>query len=121
MIRHPVHEKFGIFYAADYISQLLRNTGFSYRKARFVPSRADRAARRECLKTICPEVPETAEKKNALILFGDEASFPQWGTLSYTWAEKGLRAVAKTSGIRKSCKSLRTYRIFFRTILLCGT
>src|SRR5262249_52915941 len=40
----------------------------------------------------------------AYILFGDEASFPQWGTLSYTWARKGKQPVIKTSGNRKGYK-----------------
>jgi hypothetical protein len=76
--------------------------GFPYRKARFVPSRADRKARREWLKTTWPGILRTAEEKNAMILFGDEASFPQWGTLSHTWAKKGCQPLVKTSGIRKS-------------------
>ncbi len=104
MIQALIYEKFGVFYAVNYISQLLKNMGFSFQKARFAPSRADRTARRERLKTVWPEISETAEKKNALILFGDEASFPQWGTLSYTWAKKGHQPVVKTSGIRKSYK-----------------
>lgn len=38
------------------------------------------------------------------MLFGDEASFPQWGTLTYTWARKGEQPTVKTSGIRKGYK-----------------
>jgi transposase len=47
---------------------------------------------------------KNAKKRNAYILFGDEASFPQWGTLSYTWAEKGKTPIIKTSGNRKGYK-----------------
>jgi transposase len=104
MIRHLIHEKFGIFYAVNYIAQLLKNMGFSFRKARFAPARADRTARGEWLKTVWPGILKTAEEKNAMILFGDEASSPQWGTLSYTWAKKGRQPSVKTSGIRKSYK-----------------
>jgi transposase len=39
-----------------------------------------------------------------LLLFGDEASFPQWGTLSYTWARRGHQPMVKTSGKRKGYK-----------------
>jgi transposase len=38
------------------------------------------------------------------VLFGDEASFPQWGTLSYTWAPKGEQPTIETSGKRKGYK-----------------
>ena len=37
-------------------------------------------------------------------MFGDEASFPQWGTLSYTWAEKGKTPIIETSGKKKGYK-----------------
>jgi hypothetical protein len=43
-----------------------------------------------------------APVKQALLLFGDEASFAQWGTLGYTWALKGCQPLAQTSGIRKA-------------------
>ena len=33
-----------------------------------------------------------------------EASFPQWGTLSYTWARKGKQPTIETSGKRKGYK-----------------
>ena len=39
-----------------------------------------------------------------MILFGDEASFAQWGSLSYTWALKGHQPMVKTSGKRKAYK-----------------
>ena len=39
-----------------------------------------------------------------MILFGDEASFAQWGSLSYTWAPKGQQPTVKTSGKRKGYK-----------------
>ena len=51
-----------------------------------------------------PEILKLAEKKNAYILFGDEASFPQWGSLTYTWAKRGQQPVVKTSGNRRGYK-----------------
>ena len=45
-----------------------------------------------------------AQVRQALWLFGDEASFPQWGTLSYTWARRGHQPLVKTSGKRKGDK-----------------
>ena len=38
------------------------------------------------------------------ILFGDEASFAQWGSRANTWARQGQTPVVKTSGKRKSYK-----------------
>lgn len=39
-----------------------------------------------------------------MILFGDEVSFAQWGSLSYTWAPRGTQPVVKTSGKRQGYK-----------------
>jgi transposase len=47
-----------------------------------------------------------AQAQQALLLFGDAASFAQWGTLGDTWALKGCQPLAITSGIRKA------YRVF---------
>jgi transposase len=60
--------------------------------------------RRKWLETRWPEILKITESKNCYVLFGDEASFPQWGSLSYTWAKKGQTPVVKTSGIRKGYK-----------------
>lgn len=104
MIQHLIYDKFGIFYSVHYISQLLKNMGFSYQKARFVSDHLDEEARKQWLSKTWPEILALAKKKNAYILFGDEASFPQWGTLSYTWARKGKQPTIKTSGKRKGYK-----------------
>jgi transposase len=104
MIQKLIQEKFGVFYSADYISRLLKNTGFSWQKAKFVPDRRDEAERKKWLQRTWPEILKLADEKNACILFGDECSFPQWGSLSYTWAKKGQQPAVKTSGNRKSYK-----------------
>lgn len=104
MIQTLIYNKFGVFYSIHYISQLLKNMGFSFQKARFIPDKQDAEMRKKWLRTAWPEILKIANEKDAYILFGDEASFPQWGTLSYTWAKKGSQPVVKTSGIRKSYK-----------------
>ena len=104
MIQALIYEKFGVFYSVHYIAQLLKNMGFSYQKAKFVSDHKDPEKRKEWLEKTWPEIIKLAEEKNAHILFGDEASFPQWGSLTYTWAKKGKQPVVKTSGKRKGYK-----------------
>jgi transposase len=104
MIQHLIHEKFGVFYSVHYISQLLKNMGFSYQKARFVSDHLDEIKRKHWMSVTWPEILKLAKDKGAHILFGDEASFPQWGTLTYTWARKGHQPTVKTSGKRKAYK-----------------
>ncbi|EFK08517.1 conserved hypothetical protein, partial [delta proteobacterium NaphS2] len=104
MIQTLIYEKFGVQYNVFYISQLLKNMDFSYQKAKFVSDHKDPEKRKEWLKTTWPEISNLAKEKNAYILFGDEASFPQWGSLTYTWAKRGHQPVVKTSGKRKGYK-----------------
>jgi transposase len=104
MIQHLIWEKFGVLYSAFYIAQLLKNMGFSYQKARFVSDHLNPECREEWLRCKWPEIIQKAEVLDAYILFGDEASFPQWGTLSYTWAKIGQQPTVQTSGIRKGYK-----------------
>jgi transposase len=104
MIQDMIKEKFGKSYSVNYISQLLKNMGFSFQKAKFDVDHKNPETREEWLKSTWNEILGKAKTQNAMILFGDEASFPQWGTLSYTWAKRGHQPVVKTSGIRKGYK-----------------
>jgi len=97
---------FGVEYHPQYICSLLDNMGFSFQKARFVSDHLDEAARIHWLQRTWPEILRIAKEKGAMILFGDEAGFAQWGSLSYTWARKGQQPTVKTSG---KCKA---YKVF---------
>lgn len=104
MIQEVILAEFGKFYSVRYLSQLLKNMGYSYQKAAFVAAKQDEDKRTAWLEDVWPLILKEAKKRNSYILFGDEASFPQWGTLSYTWARKGKQPLIKTSGNRRSYK-----------------
>lgn len=91
-------------YHPHYICNLLDQLGFSFQKARFVSDHLDEAARAQWLTATWPEIVRLARQTRALILFGDEVSFAQWGSLSYTWAPKGQQPTVKTSGRRQGYK-----------------
>lgn len=104
MIQDLIHRCFGVTYHPHYIATLLHNMGFSYQKARFVSDHLNEAKRLEWRHTQWPRILRQAQKRKALLLFGDEASFAQWGSLSYTWAPKGQQPEVPTSGKRKGYK-----------------
>lgn len=104
MLQDLLQRHFGVEYHPHYICTLLDNLGFSYQKARFVSDHLDEAKRLEWRQRIWPTVLRKARQRKALLLFGDEASFAQWGSLSYTWAPKGHQPEVPTSGIRKAYK-----------------
>lgn len=119
MIQQLIFERFGVLYNAFYISQLLKNLGFSWQKAGFVSDHLDEAKRRAWRAYTWPKILRLAREKRALLLFGDEAGFPQWGTLTHTWARRGQQPMVKTSGVRKGYKILGlidyfTGRLFYQ-------
>jgi transposase len=104
MVQELIHERFGVVYSVFYIAELLKNMGFSYQKAKFVSDHLNEKKRAQWLAETWPKIMALAKEKNVYLLFGDEASFPQWGTLSYTWARKGQPPTIETSGKRKGYK-----------------
>jgi transposase len=104
MIQQLIYDRFGVFYNVFYLAQWLKNLGFSYQKAAFVSDHLDAGQRHTWRTTTWPQILRWAKERPALLLFGDEASFPQWGTLTYTWARRGQQPHVKTSGKRKGDK-----------------
>jgi transposase len=106
MIQDLIQTRFGVSYHPHYLATLLHNLGFSYQKARFISDHLNEAKRLEWRQTEWPRILRQARQRKALLLFGDEASFAQWGSLSYTWAPKGEQPEVRTSGKRKGYKVL---------------
>jgi transposase len=104
LIRVLIWREFGVLYNCQYVCTLLHNLGFSLQKARFVSDHLDAARRQHWLQQEWPTILRAAERRKGLILFEDEASFAQWGSLSYTWARRGQQPEVKTSGKRKGYK-----------------
>src|SRR5215831_13135168 len=103
-IRVLIWREFGVLYNRQYVCTLLHNLGFSFQKARFVSDHLDTAKRLVWLEQKWPRIVRAAKRRQGLILFEDEASFAQWGSLSYTWARRGQQPVVPTSGKRKGYK-----------------
>ena len=104
LIRVLIWREFGVLYNRHYVCTLLHNLGFSFQKARFVSDHLDAAKRLAWLQEKWPAILRAAKRCKGLILFEDEASFAQWGSLSYTWARRGHQPEVPTSGKRKGYK-----------------
>jgi transposase len=104
LIRVLIWREFGVLYNRQYVCTLLHNLGFSFQKARFVSDHLDAAKRLAWLEEKWPAILRAAKRIKGLILFEDEASFAQWGSLSYTWARRGHQPEVPTSGKRKGYK-----------------
>jgi transposase len=104
LIRVLIWREFGVLYNRQYVCTLLHNLGFSFQKARFVSDHLATAKRLAWLQDKWPTIVRAARRRHGLILFEDEASFAQWGSLSYTWSKRGQQPEVPTSGKRKGYK-----------------
>jgi transposase len=104
LIQEVIQREFGVAYNVHYVAALLKNLGFSFQKARFVSDHLDEARRVAWLTHTWPAWRQRAAAAGGLLLFGDEASFAQWGSLGYTWAPVGEQPVVPTTGKRKAYK-----------------
>src|SRR5499433_1199237 len=104
LIRVLIWREFGVLYTRQYVCTLLHNLGFSFQKARFVSEHLDTVKRLIWLEQKWPTIVRAAKRRRGWILFEDEASFAQWGSLSYTWARRGQQPEVPTSGKRKGYK-----------------
>ena len=104
LVQALIWREFGVMYNVHYVSELLRNLGFSYQKARFVSDHLNEGQRQAWLRETWPVLVQVARRRGALLLFGDEASFAQWVSLGYSWAPRGQQPVVKTGGKRKGYK-----------------
>ncbi len=104
MIQEVISKRFQVIYERHYVCELLGTLGFSYQKAKFVSDHLNEDNREEWLTKTWPKILAEAKEKNAMILFGDEATCAMWGSLGYTWAPKGQQPHIKTSGKRKGYK-----------------
>lgn len=104
IVQDLIEREFGVLYSVQYVAELLRNLGFTYQKARFVSDHLDEARREHWRTAEWPAILRAARRQGALLLFGDEASFAQWGSLGYTWAVRGQQPLVPTCGKRKGYK-----------------
>jgi transposase len=120
LIRVLIWREFGVLYNRHYVCTLLSNMGFSFQKARFVSDHLDAAKRLAWLQDKWPAIIRAAKRGKGLILFEDEASFAQWGSLSYTWSRRGHQPEVPTSGKRKGYKVFGAIEYFSGRLFFQG-
>lgn len=118
MIQELIRRDFGVLYNVHYVCDLLKGLGFSFQKARFISDHLDEGRRLAWLTSVWPDLLQRAQPIGGAILFGDEASFAQWGSLGYTWAPKGQQPTVPTSGKRRAYKVFGLIE-FFSGRLFC--
>jgi transposase len=112
LIRVLIWREFGVLYNRQYVCTLLHNMGFSCQKAHFVSDHLDAAKRLAWLEHKWPAIVRAATRCHGLILFEDEASFAQWGSLSSTWARRGQQPAGPYEWQAQRLQSLWSDRLW---------
>ena len=114
MIAEVIWNEFKVIYNPRYLCRLLKKIGLSFQKGAFEADRTDdnEKKRKEWIDNTWPEILRKAKQQGAVILFGDEVSFAQWGSLSRTWAPIGMQPKIKTKGKRKGLKMFGVIEFF---------
>ena len=120
MIQPLIDDRCGVFYHVVSISQVLKHLGFRDPKAAFVSAHLDAGTRNGWCTMTWPQILRLTNERQALRRFGDEASFPPWGTLTYTWARRGQQPKVKTSGKRTGDKVFGLIEYFTGRLLYQG-
>jgi len=112
LVQELIERQFGVKYARHYVIALLKALGYSFQKAQFVSDHLDEVKRAEWTSQTWPALLVAAQARGGLILFEDEASFAQWGSLSYTWSRRGHTPTIATSGKRRGYKLFGAIEFF---------
>ena len=108
MIAVMIEREFGVTYHPRSVCRLLHQIGITYQQAAFVSDKLDDEEHQRKRKTweqeTWPSILKRARQLKAVILFGDEVSVAQWGSLFRTWAPRGKQPKVPTCGKRKGMK-----------------
>jgi transposase len=104
LLRVLLWRELGVLSNRPYGCTLRHNLGFSFPKARVVSDHLDAAQRLAWLQDQWPGLCRAAPRWKGLLLFDEEASVAQWGSLRYTWAQRGPQPEVPTSGKRQGDK-----------------
>jgi len=98
----------GVTYHPRAGCRLLHHIGLTSQKAAFVSDKLDdeehQRKRKTWEKETWPSILKQARQLKAVILFGDEVSLAQWGSLFRPWAPRGKQPKVPTCGKRKGMK-----------------
>ena len=114
MIAEVILQEFGVTYNPRYVCSLLKKWNITYQKVAFEPDRSEdnERKRQEWAQVTWLKILTQAKEQGAVILFGDEVSFAQWGSLARTWAPRGKPPKIKTAGRRKGLKMFGAIEFF---------
>lgn len=110
-VKSLVKAKFDVSYGLSQVRRILRKLGFSVQLPRRVLAKADPDRQQEWIDKDLPEIEKEARSDGGVLMYEDEASFQQSGSITHTWCVKGNGCEVKSFPTRKSVKAFGAVRI----------
>lgn len=105
IVKSLVKARFGISYGLSQIRRILRKHRLSVQVPRRDPAKADPEKQKEWTEKHLPEIKEEVRADAGVLMYEDEASFEQSGTLTHTWCVIGKGCAVKSFPTRKRVKT----------------
>jgi transposase len=105
IVKSLITSRFGVSYGLCQVRRILRALCFSVQLPRRVPSEEDPEKQKEWIESDLPEIRKEVRSDGGALLYEDEASFQQSGTLTQPWCVKGKGCEVMSFPTRKSVKA----------------
>ena len=100
-----VKARFGVSYSARQVRRILRRLRFSVQLPRHTPAKADPEKQEEWIEKELSETKKKVQSDEGVLMYEDEASFQQSGSLTHTWCPRGKGCEVLSFPTRKSIKA----------------
>jgi transposase len=111
IVKSLMKTRFGVSYGLSQVRRILRKLRFSVQMPRRVPAKADPEKEEEWIEKDLPEIEEEVRSDGGVLLYEDEASFQQSGSVTRTWCVVGKGCEVMSFPTRKSIKTFGAIRI----------
>jgi transposase len=111
IVKSLIKKRFGIVYGLSQARRILRKLRFSLQVPRRVPAKADPKKQEEWVEKELPEIKKEVRNDGGVLVYEDEASFQQSGSLTHTWCVVGKGCEVMSFPTRKSIKAFGAIRI----------
>ena len=111
IVKSLIKTRFGVSYCLSQVRHILGKIGFSFQLPRRILAKGDPDEQQKWIEKDLPEIKEKVQSDAGVLMYEDEASFQQSGSLTHTWCLKGKGCEVKSFPTRKSIKAFGAIRI----------
>lgn len=105
IVKSLIKARFRVSYGLSQVRRILRRLRLSVQLPRHAPAKADPKKQEEWIQEELPETKKKVQSDGGVLMYEDEASFQQSGSLTHTWCPIGKGCEVMSFPTRKSIKA----------------